>query len=107
MKTLRKYSKKEARSIIRKDKELQFEFEDLKDCLKDDEDFDYSFSYGNIFSDYDSDTDTTKIIIEWCGDEDDDNFDYEGHQIIADSIEEATIILHDIEEAEGNIIYKV
>lgn len=105
MNKIKRYTKEEALKIINADEELKKELEEYKSL--DPEDLDYGFAHGNFFYLYDDDTDTLtdKVVIQWLPESYDDllNIDFQAHEVIADSLEEAVVILRDIEEAHGNI----
>lgn len=109
---IKRYSQQEALEIINQNKELQKDLKKFNNFITRHEDgLDHSFDYGNFFSLYDPKTDTvdkTKVVIQWCADDDMENedelFDFSSHEVIADSVEEAVVILRDIELAEGHIL---
>lgn len=112
MNKLRRYSKEQALEIINNDEELKEELEELKP-RNDECEIDDSFEFGNFFNLYDMRTDKVykdKIVIQWLDsgfdDVEDDSaeeFDKHSHEVVTDSLEEAVVLLRDIEEADGDI----
>ena len=104
---VKRYTKEEALEIINNDEELKAELEEYKPLVGT-EDLDYGFEHGNFFSFWDREADKLdpeKICIQWLDSdsEDEDNLEAHSHEVIADSIEEAIVILRDIEAANGNL----
>ena len=113
MKRIKRYTQEEALRIIHKDDELEEIYKELQDDIENFDGLDHSFDYGNFFSFYDREADVVdknRVVIQWCSDDDcaadDANFDYLGHEVIAESLEEAIVIMRDIENADGKIIYR-
>ena len=109
MNKVKRYTKEEALKIINADKDLKADYKEFKPLVGT-EALDVGFEYGNFFSLYDSKADIIdpeKIVIQWLdsGFNEDDylDFDAHAHEVIADNIEEALVILRDIEEADGNL----
>lgn len=110
MNKVKRYTKEEALKIINADKDLKADYKEFKPFVGTEE-LDVGFEYGNFFSLYDSKADVIdpeKIVIQWldsgyADDGDEFDFDKHAHEVIADNIEEALVILRDIEEADGNL----
>lgn len=113
MKKLRRYTKEQALEIINKDKALKKEYEELKPYNEKCE-IDHGFEQGNFFNLYDPKTDKVykdKIYISWLDsaldddeyESDDAALDMHTHEVLADSLEEAVVLLRDIRKANGDI----
>ena len=110
MKQIKRYTKEQALEIINKDKALKKDLKDLKP-YNDKCEVNHSFECGNFFNLCDMRTEEVykdKIVIQWLDSgytNEDDELDFEKHmhEVIADSLEEAVVLLRDIEEANGDI----
>lgn len=87
MKTIKHYTKEEAKVIIATDKELATEYEELKSYYENGE-LDHGFEYGNFFNLVE---DPTKVVIQYCYEDED-----EAHELIVDSLEQAIVTIRDI-----------
>ena len=95
MKTLTRYTQKEAREIIAANEQMQRELEDLKDYYEEAA-LDHGFECGNFFSC--PEIEDHQVCIQWC----DDDIDVY-HELVVDSLEELVVVLNEIERAHGNI----
>lgn len=104
MNKLRRYSKEQALEIINNDEELKEELEELKPH-NDECEIDDSFEFGNFFNlCEDGQLYKDKIVIQWLDNNNNDEaFSEHLHEVVTDSLEEAVVLLRDIEEAEGDI----
>jgi len=104
MNKLRRYSKEQALEIINNDEELKEELEELKP-RNDECEIDDSFEFGNFFNLYENGkVYEDRIVIQWLdNNKDDEAFDEHLHEVVTDSLEEAVVLLRDIEEADGNL----
>ena len=104
MDKLNHYTKEQALEIINNDEILKKELEELKP-LSDECEIDDSFEYGNFFNlCEDGQLYKDKIVIQWLDNNNNDvAFTEHLHEVVTDSLEEAVVLLRDIEEAEGDI----
>jgi hypothetical protein len=108
MKKLKRYTKEQALEIINNDEALKNDLEELKP-YNETGDINHGFENGNFFNLSDEKTNTAykdKIVIEWLdsGYKDDEfNFEAHCHEVVTDSLEEAIVLLKDIEDANGDI----
>lgn len=104
MDKLNRYTKEQALEIINHDKFLKKRLEELKP-LSDECEVDDSFEYGNFFNLYENGkVYEDRIVIQWLdNNKDDEVFSEHLHEVVTDSLEEAVVLLSDIEEAEGNL----
>jgi hypothetical protein len=93
MKTIKHYSYEEAKAIVNADFELSI---DCDAFIADYEsgDLDCGFEYGNFFNLIE---DPSKVVIQWLDSTD------TARELIVDSLEQALVIIRDIEEANGDI----
>ena len=98
MKVLKTYAQAEALEIIQTDETLQNEYEELKPYYEKAA-LDHGFKCGNFFSC--EDFEDTQVVIQWCDDADDENF--QSFETVVDSLEQLVVTLRDIENEKGNI----
>jgi hypothetical protein len=100
MKKIKYYTVEEASAIIEADEKLKAGLEKLRPEYEDEENrMDYGLEYCDFFSNWDSDEDYIPICIGWGRNEDvADDFAIE-----VETLEQAIVIVRDIEEAQGNI----
>lgn len=92
-KKVTRHSKENAAAIIKANTKLIREYEeDLQ--MYEDGTLDCSFKYGNYFNLIE---DETKVVIQWLNSEEFAN------EVIADSLEEAIVIIDEIEKANGDL----
>lgn len=91
---MRHYTKEEALTIINNNERLKADLAELKEDVKEYFGLNYYTDYANFFSLYNPDTkvlDKSKVVIQYV------IKDNEPEEIIADSLEEAVVLLFDIE----------
>jgi hypothetical protein len=97
MKNIKHYAVEEAKVIIAADEKLKAGLEKLRPEYEDEENrMDYGLDYCDFFADWDSDEDYVPICICWENDEDE-------YCISVETLEQAIVIVSDIEKACGNI----
>jgi hypothetical protein len=97
MKKIKYYTVEEAKAIIEVDEKLKAGLEKLRPEYEDEEhQMDYGLEYCDFFSDWDSDEDYIPICIGWENAEDE-------YCIYVETLEQAIVIVRDIEKAQGNI----
>ena len=88
-----RYSKADAEKLIASDASLTKDYEELLPYYEDGT-LDHSFIHGNFFNLIE---DETKVVIQWYDSSEIAN------EVIADSLEEAIVIIADIEKANGDL----
>lgn len=93
MKTINQYTKEEAKAIIAADRELTKEYKELKSYY-DDGNLDHSFATDSVsINFFNLIEDESKVVLQYCYEDE----DYEAHELIADSLEQAIVAIRDIE----------
>ena len=103
MNKVKRYTKKEALKIINKDDQLKQELADLKPLAITGE-IDHGFGYGNFFNKVGT---KNKIVIQWLTSASMKAkqlvLGVNMHEITVNNIEEALVVLRDIDEANGDL----
>lgn len=100
MKKITYYTFEEANAIITDDEKLKADLEKLRPEYEDEDSYlDYGLEYVNFATNIDDEE--NKISIFWYT-EDDVNFEHE-YFVVTDTLEQAIVIIRDVEEAHGNI----
>lgn len=97
MKKIKYYTLDEAKAIIAADEKLKAGLEKLRPEYEDEENrMDYGLDCCDFFADWDSDEDYIPVCICWENGEDE-------YCIAIETLEQAILIVRDIEEAQGDI----
>lgn len=98
MKKITYYTYEEAKAIIEADKRLTAGIEKLRPEYEDENSrMDYGLDFCDFFEDWDADEEPTPICIYWETVSDE-------HCISVNTLEQALVIVRDIEEARGRIL---
>lgn len=90
---MRKYTKDEAIEVIAADPELDADYRELKPYY-DRGKLDHSSSTDSVSCNFfNLIEDPTKVVIQYCYETE----DYEAHELIVDSLEQAVVIIRDLE----------